>query len=83
MIVDRVGEFPVVVEDEPTSLPSFRRSSNLIGKRLKQKTRKVIRKVIRKIIVNESSEMQLVVFLNIIKEPTPRGGKVRDRLEFT
>ena len=24
MIIDRVGEFPVVVEDEPASLPSLR-----------------------------------------------------------
>jgi hypothetical protein len=58
MIVDRVGEFPVVVEDEPTSLPSFRRSSNLVGKRLKEKTKNLLGKEIRKIIVNESSEVQ-------------------------
>ena len=34
VIVDRVSQLSVVVEDEPPSLPTFRGPSNLIGERL-------------------------------------------------
>lgn len=36
MVVDGVGQLAVVVEDEPTTLPSFRRATDLIWKRLKK-----------------------------------------------
>ncbi len=37
MVVDGVGQLAVVVEDEPTTLPPFRRATDLIWKRLKNK----------------------------------------------